>query len=572
MSRQEAEFHKIFEELMLEAAGDGDEAVTAARKAGALAFGRDADRAFEAFSRASDLKPLDAAPRIALARLLAAKGDLDGARMRAQAAFDIAFDEADRGFAAFALGEIAEAGGDLKEARAQFEMARKLAETVCANDPHDAAVAHDLAAARQRLAEFDLRQGEAARAEEGHKAALAILNQLAERQRGAPAILADRAFSLARLADLALNAGNETRAIRHADDAERAYALLADQSTKSDPDLNAARAQLAALRAEIARRNGAFGEARREMERALTLRNKQVAADPSQRGALALTWRRHADMLSESGEVHLAEAARGQARTLAEALYKEQPQDDIAGRNLLDVLLHNGAAELAEGALEPARRTLADAVHLADARLAASPKDSRRMSELAAAWDRLADVAITAKKPQAALDALARALELAHMTADSNPGATGPIRNLAAIALKYGALHSENGNHQSARAILDMAFKLRLQLAEAAGETPNSLLSLAVALERLGLAAQADRDPAAARAAWEDELSLAGRIWKEPTAEGLRFCAIVRTHLASLSGADAKDHRAAALDALDQIESVGKQTPEDARLRASLQR
>lgn len=554
---------------MRRAADEDAGAAEAARKAGALAAGRDPERAFEAFARASDLKPLDAAPRIALARLLAAKGDLEGARIKAQAAFDIAFDEADRGYAAFALGEIAEAAGDNENARVHFETARQLADSVCANDPHDPAATHDLAAARQRLAELDLREGRAPQAEAGHEAALRLLTALAERGPPDPALAADRAFSLGRLADLALNAGNLPRARRRAEEADSAYSGLADRIAHSDAGLNAARAQIATLRAEIARRDGAMADARRETERALAFQIKGGA--PAQRLQLAQSWRRHADILAESGEARLAAAARTQARALAEAAFQERSGDDAAGRNLLGVLLRNGAAELAEGALEAARLSLKDAVTLADSRLAAQPKDAQRMTELAAAWEQLADVAQTAQKPQAALDALYRAHHIAQMAAQAQPSHVHAIRHLALIALKLGVAASALQQHETARGTLEQSFKLRLKLADAAKGAPNALRDLAIALEHMGLAALAAGDKNAARAAWEDELALAGRIWEEPTPEGLRFCAIVRAHLASLNAPDALDHRKAALDALEQIASVGALTEADTRLRKRLQ-
>jgi len=94
---------------------------------------------------------------------------------------------------------------------------------------------------------------------------------------------------------------------------------------------------------------------------------------------------------------------------------------------------------------------------------------------------------------------------------------------------------------------------------------------LAVALERLGLAARACGDAHAARGAWEEELDLADRIFADAESlEALRFRAIVEAHLGSLGGADADIRRRSALARLDTLARAGVLTTQEIALRKRL--
>lgn len=567
MRPETAVFVKTFNALMRRAEAGGEGAAEAARKAGALAAGIDPERARRAWAAAAALDPLDTAPRIALSRLAAANGDLTGARREAQTAFDQAIDAAERGFAAFALGEIAEARGDPAEARARFESAKADAEAVLAADPHDASAAHDLAAARQRLAELALQQGDLAGAEAGHDAACALLSALAERE-SSPALTADLGFAHARLADLALERDDLSAARSHAQRAEGFYEALA-RARPRDAGLAEARAALMTLSAEICRRDNDYEGARSAMDGALALRVRSAAGDPAQRGQLLSAWRRQAALLAETGETQLAEAARAQARSLAEALHKERPEDEAAGANYLQVLFEDAEAATLHGDLERARRALADCVRLADARLAQAPRDLARAATLVRAWTKLGDVGLAAGKPAAACEAFSRAHAVARLAHEAAPDDLR-AKARAHAALKYGEAASAAGDHGQARAAILESLRLRIARADARKDDRGALLDVAVALERLGLAALAAGDASAARGAWHDELKLAPRIFPETNQNALRFAAIVRGHLAGLGGDEAGHHRKAALDALDQLAASGALTDKDQALRKQL--
>src|SRR5262249_11850206 len=160
---------------------------------------------------------------------------------------------------------------------------------------------------------------------------------------------------------------------------------------------------------------------------------------------------------------------------------------------------------------------------------AADPGDPQRLIDLAAAWDRLGELGLAADKPAAAQDPFARAVECVRRL----PAEMGE-RMLAALLLKLGDAQSAAGNHHSARAALRESFHLRLVFSERVKHERGALRDLAVALEHLGIAAKAARDFENARAAWEEELLLAERIFPVLDHDALRFRARVHAHLAAL--------------------------------------
>jgi hypothetical protein len=111
---------------------------------------------------------------------------------------------------------------------------------------------------------------------------------------------------------------------------------------------------------------------------------------------------------------------------------------------------------------------------------------------------------------------------------------------------------------------------LRLHLVDVNPDDARAALALAAALERFGLAALACGDRMAARGAWEDELALAERIFTRDDLEGVRFRAIVESHLAGLGGPDGEDRRAAALMRFDTLARAGVLTEREAALRRRL--
>ncbi len=568
MTAPNGSFHETFEDLMARARQKGDGAAGLARRAAYLALGRDPAREAAAWTLAAALDPLDAAAPLALSRLKARAGDFASAREAAAAVFNGAVDQADRGAAALALGEIALARRDQTEAQAAFEAARRIAELMLAVDPADADAAHDLAEARQRLAELALGQGDWARGRGEHEAALALMNGLAVQRPDDQSLMADRAFSRLRLADLSLLHRRNAEARAHLDEARALYRALAAQA--ADPRmLDEALAAAHALEAALAGLTGDEAGAQASADAELRLRQRAARDAPGREAPLIEAWRRRAALHDTAGRADLASAARAQARALATILTERAPDDDDAAREFMSTLFEEAAASSDP---ESARRLYAQACVFADKRLAAKPDDEERQRALAAAWDRLGALGARAGRHGAAQDAFARAVALARLIHAKAPLDLGRTQTLAALLLKLGAAARAARDLTAARAALTESYTLRLGLVERAKRDSAALKDLAVALEQLGLTAEAAGATQEAADAWREELSLSARIFAPGDLEKLRFDSRVHGLLAGLHLPDSAAHKRAALTALDDLAGAGMLTPTDAALRARLWR
>jgi len=169
-----------------------------------------------------------------------------------------------------------------------------------------------------------------------------------------------------------------------------------------------------------------------------------------------------------------------------------------------------------------------------------------------------------------AQDAFARAAEMRRMAFEQARGDVRHARGLAAALVKQGDAALEANENATARTAFNESAGIRLKLMEAAPDDRAAAHALAVALERLGLAAKAMGDLAAARSAWEDELALAFRLFEPDDLEGMRFCAIVESHLAQAGGPEAEAHRSAALERFDVLARAGVLTEREAAVRKKL--
>lgn len=195
-------------------------------------------------------------------------------------------------------------------------------------------------------------------------------------------------------------------------------------------------------------------------------------------------------------------------------------------------------------------------------------RDAAWLADASACWDRLGEIARFARAPSQ--DAFARAVEMRRMAYEHARDDARHARGLAAALLKQGDAALETGDNITARNAFADSATLRLKLMDAAANDRAAAHALAVALERLGLAAKAAGDLATARGAWEDELALAFRLFEPEDIEGMRFCAIVESHLAGAGGVDAEAHRQAALKRFDALARAGVLTDREAVVRKKL--
>lgn len=563
-------FEAAIDALLAEAAAEGPRAVVAARRAAHLAEGRDPARAARAHALAAKLDPLDAFPRLALARLHAETGDVDAARREAAAVFSEALDQAARARAAFILGELARARGDVAEARQAYAAAAHIEESMLSGDGADPVAARWYARSIGRIAELDARD-DFAKARRGAEGAVSILRALTMQIGEPPMLAADIADAEFRMAAFALDAGEAGAARQHISEAIGRYEALI-LAEPDEPHWRAVLADAWTLAAEASLSLGAPDNAVGAIDNALKLRLKLARHDPAERGALAAVWRLRGAMFGALGDSETATHSLSQAAALAKMLHDEAPRDAMTARFIVQTLLEQTDQALARGAIEIARDAASAARTIAEP-FAQSDGGDAWFEDLAAAWDRLGRVSRAVGAPAQARDSFARAAAFQRKVYAIKPNDDDAKRALSSALLITGDAALAARQYDNARSFFVEAFQLRLELAEAAPGEPEPARALAVALERLGLAAAASGDSVGARAVWEEELALIERVYEDPCdIEGQRFRAVIEAHLAGLNGLDSAELRASALARLDLLAEDGKLTERDEHLRVQLWR
>ncbi|MEZ5970307.1 MAG: hypothetical protein R3C31_00685 [Hyphomonadaceae bacterium] len=550
---------------LAQAGGPG--AALAARRAAALWDQSHPLRARQALMLAVQLAPLDPAPRLGLARLAAEAGDLETAGQEAAKLLSSDAPAAAKVRAAFMLGDIARGQGEPDKSRSYFTQTLQLADAalnVNRSDPH---AARWYARARGRIAELDASVGDFARAKTGAEGALTMLRAATAQLGETPELAADIADAELRLGALELDANQPASARRRIREAIGRYEALSITET-SEPHWRAVLSDAWALAAEADYARGAPDAAREAMDKSLQVRLRMAAKDARESWALAGTWRIRAALRAALGDAAEASESMAQARALAEQLCASNRLAQEPARFLIHTLLDQADHALRAGELEAAHEAANEA--RARAERFASMKDTTAawLADASACWDRLGEIARAARA--SSQDAFARAVEMRRMARDRAPDDVRHARGLAVALVKQGDAALESNETATARAAFSESAKIRFALMQSAPNDRAAAHALAVPLERLGLAAKAMGDLAAARAAWEDELALAFRLFEADDLEGMRFCAIVESHLAGAGGPDAESHRRAALQRFDVLARAGALTEREAAVRKKL--
>ncbi len=547
----------------------GAQAAKAAKLLAAKAERDNPGLARQALSLAVKLEPVDAAPRLALARLHAEAGDLEAARAEAALVFADAVDQAARARAAFIMGEVARVLGESAKARAAYKTVMSIEEAILANDRNEPTAARWFARARGRIAELDLADGAYDRARVGAEGSLALLRATAAAIGEPPVLAADIADAEMRLAALDLDDDQPASARRRLGEAIGRYEALA-VTEKDEPHWRAVLSDAWALAAQADLARGAKDLARESMDKALQARVVLAARHDGEAWALAGVWRQRGHLRAALGDHHDAAQSFEQARRLCEHLCASDDVAEGPARFLIRTLVDQADHALKAGALA----TAGDAADNARARAErfASERGGVWFVDLALIWDRLAEVARANGAIARARDGFSRAVEFRRRALANEQDDARLHRGLAAALLKLGDAALADGDHASARAVLHDSVIVRQHLLDAAPEDARAALALAAALERLGLAALAGGDADTARLAWTDELALTERIHKDKNApEALRFRAIVEAHLAGAGGADAREYRNAALGHLRLLAEATSLTPAETALRERLE-
>ncbi|MBI1250839.1 MAG: hypothetical protein GC189_05145 [Alphaproteobacteria bacterium] len=550
-------FERAYDALMARAAGAGAGAAKAARQAGAIALNRDPARAQAAFARAAALDPLHAQTQLAMARLALERGDPALARTLAGEAFDLSDDDAARGLAAFALGEIAVLQRHAQAAREAFEAALALQEGRALAQPDDADARRHAARCRQRLAELE---DDPQTRRTAHQDALTALEALPLARCG-PGLLEDVAFGHARLAALA----------RTSDDAAAARAHLAaargcfERLSAAEPDEPAWRGEITdALRMEsaLALDAGDPAAARATADDSVRLALALAAARPDavvRRAALARSWTALAHAALAQSDVKTARQAAEQACALLTPLIESAQTSEDAAIAYGQAQLARSAALFAHGDLDEAR---AAAAHVRAAiEPSAARGDADHVRLLAQAWAQLGEIAMRVRKPDAARDAFARA---AAFDAGLGGGEAAALQENVALAC------AQCGDVRAARDAWAASADAWLKRVQGSPQRRDGVWGLTRALDRLGSAHLDLGDHRGATNAWRDALEMADILCEQNESAALRMRARLCAALYERDPRPGNPLRAKALNALETLARQNALTAEDVELQSRI--
>jgi tetratricopeptide (TPR) repeat protein len=175
-------FRDVAEAKMTEALVSGKEAAKAWRHLGAIAGFGDPKIALEAYEKAAQLDPDDAATFMWLGRLLLRSGHLDQAQEAAQKALSQARDDDQKAkyWANFVLGDIALARGRGGAAKQFYHRAQDKILKQCAADPQNLTWQRDLAVSYDRIGTLYAAQGKPDEAEKAYDQVLTITKRLTD--------------------------------------------------------------------------------------------------------------------------------------------------------------------------------------------------------------------------------------------------------------------------------------------------------------------------------------------------------------------------------------------------------
>jgi tetratricopeptide (TPR) repeat protein len=299
-------FRDVAEAKMTEALVSGKEAAKAWRHLGAIAGFGDPKTALEAYEKAAQLDPDDAATFMWLGRLLLQSGHLDQAQEAAQKALSQARDDDQEAkyWANFVLGDIALERGRGGAAKQFYHRAQNNILKQCAADPQNLTWQRDLAVSYERIGDRYAAQGKPDEAEKAHNEALTITKRLTDADPQNLTWQRDLAVSYNRIGTLYAAQGKP-------DEAEKAFhqaLTITKRLTKADPQNLTWQRDLAFSYSQIGDRYAAQG--------------KPKKAEANLRAANEC-WAKIADM-DQSNAFPEAITRRDAALQRAEAIKKDQ--------------------------------------------------------------------------------------------------------------------------------------------------------------------------------------------------------------------------------------------------------
>ncbi len=249
------------------------------------------------------------------------------------------------------------------------------------------------------------------------------------------------------------------------------------------------------------------------------------------------------------------------------------PGDKSRRRELAAAQQKLGDVALAQGDLAAAMQSYRDSFALNKVLSAADPGDAGLRRDLAAAHEKLGDAQLAQSDPAAALQSFRDDVAFTKTLADAAPADAGRRRDLAVAYEKLGDAQLAKGDLAAAAQSYGESLKLIKALADAAPGDAGRRRDLAIAYEKLGDVRLAQGDPAAARSFRDSFEILEALLAAEPVGAGRRRDMIaICLKLSIAEPPNARDYLLKARAVLKELADSDRLTPTDRAFAAEIER
>ncbi len=439
--------------------------------------------------------------RSALERLVAAKPD----------ALDRIYDLSG---CRYLEGTLLEEAGQIASARASFETALKLAESINEKAPGDQRALGQLMVVSQKLSDVLREAGDLDRAQTVNRTAVAVARQVVAMKPQDAAMARELAVALERQAALLAARGDLTGAETLQDEAIKAArraCMLAQ-----DAPVSVESVALALIhKGELQERRADLRGAEASTQEGLTLLEGIVARNPDMfisRANLAVAHGMLANLRLRCGDSMGAEQAFAQARKALELLVARDPNNAVWRRSLAISMHSQAKLLLAEERYDAAREPIEMGIALIEPLAAQDPDDLQWVRDLGSMHAQRADLRAGTGDKVGALDSARTALGFTERWAHKDAANTDAQQDLATRHDELGHILLDSGDEAGAERAFQTGIGILQKLVQHDGANTSWRRNLAAAQSSLSDVMRKRRDYAGAARAGADMATVLGEM------------------------------------------------------------
>jgi serine/threonine protein kinase/tetratricopeptide (TPR) repeat protein len=370
------------------------------------------------------------------------------------------------------------AAGPLTAARKVYAQAMDIAKRLAAADPLSAQAQFDLSISYERLGDVQRRSGQVTEALVSYQKKLEISQKLAAAYPSddtnptlKPEVREAQlnlSFSYERLGDVQLQGGQATEALRSY---EKALGIRQKLAAADPSDAGAQRDLSVSYNrlGDVQLQSGQVTDALRSYEKCLEISQKLAAADPTDAQAqrdLSVSYMKLGDVQLQSGQVTDALRSYEKCLEISQKLAAD-PTDAQAQRDLSVLYNKLGDVQLQSGQVTEALRSYEKDLEISEKLAALDPTDAQAQSDRSASYLRLGDVQLLSGQVTKALEWFQKALEISAKLAAADPTNAQAQRNLCISYLRLGDVQLLSGQVTEALGWFQKALEISAKLAAA---------------------------------------------------------------------------------------------------------